>query len=130
MIDLTDQYEKISDERGFIQDLAIETEIKAVTHIFSRTNSVRANHFHKYTEQYNYVAHGSLQLATRKDHSSRIELSLFKSNSFFLIEREEHHALKFTEDTLLIVFTIGPRAGKEYESDTYRLDQSLFELIK
>lgn len=130
MIDLTDKYQKIEDERGYIQDLAIETEIKAVTHIFSRANSVRANHYHKYTEQYNYVAHGSLQLATRKDASSRIDVSLFKSNSFFLIEREEHHALRFSEDTLLIVFTIGPRAGKEYESDTYRLDQSLFELIK
>lgn len=128
MIDLTSSHDKISDERGFIQDLAVETEIKAVTHIFSVKDSVRANHYHNHTEQYNYVAHGSLTLATRPSFNSAIDFHTFKSGSFFLIEKTEHHAMQFLEDTMIVVFTIGPRAGKEYESDTYRLDQSLFSV--
>ena len=126
MRDLSTTHCKIKDDRGFIQDLAIETEIKAVTHIFSVKDSIRANHYHKLTEQYNYIAYGKLTLATRKEFGRPIEFSDFDQGSFFLIEKNEHHALHFTEDTMLVVFTIGPRAGKEYESDTYRLEESLF----
>ena len=126
MIDLTNKYPRISDERGFIHDLAVETEIKAVTQIFSNMNSVRANHYHKLTQQFNFVAYGSLDLAYREDFDSLVKINRFSRGSFFLIEEKEHHALRFIEDTLLIVFTIGPRAGKEYESDTYRLPTSLF----
>ena len=124
---LSDIHEKIKDERGFIQDLVVSTQIKAVTHIFSKKGSIRANHYHKKTEQYNYIAYGELTLATRSLDGEDIKFTNFKSGDFFLIEKSEHHALKALTDNLIVVFTIGPRAGKEYETDTYRLNQSLFE---
>ena len=37
----------------------------------------------------------------------------------------EQHALRALEDSELLVFTRGPRGGKEYETDTYRLDTPL-----
>jgi len=126
MIDLTQSNPKIKDSRGFIQDLVVETQIKAVTHIFSLSGTIRANHYHMLTEQYNYVAYGSLLLATKSVGSAASEFNEFKQGDFFLIEKEEHHALKFLEDCLIIVFTIGPRAGKEYETDTYRLTSCMF----
>ena len=126
MIDYSSNHEKIIDKRGHIRDLFLETEIKAVTEILSEKESVRANHYHNDTEQYNYVAYGSLTLAVRKNYDSEIIYHHFNEGSAFLIEKKEHHAIKFLEKTLLIVFTIGPRAGKEYESDTYRLEKSLF----
>ena len=130
MIDLSLAHEKIIDTRGHIKDLAENTQIKAVTEIFSKKGSIRANHYHKLTEQYNYIAYGSLVLATRSDSGSDIETAEFGSGSFFLIETCEHHALRFVEDTLLIVFTIGPRAGKEYETDTYRLKECMFNNVR
>ena len=127
MIDLSLSHEKIVDQRGHIKDLAVNTQIKAVTEIRSKQGSIRANHYHKLTEQYNYVATGRLILATRADTEVPVEYKEFGPGTFFLIETGEHHAIKFVEDTLLLVFTIGPRAGKEYESDTYRLKSCLFE---
>jgi hypothetical protein len=38
---------------------------------------------------------------------------------------DERHALQALEESTLMVFTKGPRGGKEYESDTYRLDVPL-----
>jgi len=37
----------------------------------------------------------------------------------------ESHAFKALENSSLVVFTKGPRGGKEYESDTFRLDKAL-----
>ena len=37
----------------------------------------------------------------------------------------EKHALVGLEDSEMLVFTEGPRGGKEYESDTFRLDNPL-----
>lgn len=126
MIDLTGSHERISDERGHIKDLVESTQIKAVTEIYSVKGSIRANHYHKLTEQYNYLASGRVLVAT-KSEGKDIVYNEFTAGAFFLIETQEHHALKFLEDSLLIVFTIGPRAGKEYESDTYRLEKCMFE---
>lgn len=114
----------IIDNRGFIQDLASQTQINNVTQIFSSANTVRANHYHKLTEQYNYVAKGSLILAVRQDFDFPVVYTHFKEGDFFLIEKGEHHALKFLQESLLLVLTIGPRAGKDYETDTYRLNQA------
>jgi hypothetical protein len=37
----------------------------------------------------------------------------------------EAHAIEALEDTTMVVMTRGPRGGREYESDTYRLDAAL-----
>ncbi len=126
LIDLTHTHAPIVDNRGSILDLAFNTQISAVTQIFSSAKSQRANHYHNKTEQYNYVAYGSVVLATRPDFDTQITYTQFSAQSFFLIEKKEHHALYFLEDTLMLVLTIGPRCGKEYESDTVRLQSSLF----
>ena len=118
----------IVDNRGFIQDLACNTQINTVTQIYSRPNTIRAEHYHKLTEQYNYVAKGSLILAVRADYGAPISYTNFQQGDFFLIEKCEHHAIKFLDDSFLLVLTIGPRGGKDYETDTYRLtDSPLFD---
>ena len=40
-------------------------------------------------------------------------------------EPMESHALVGVTNCELLVFTKGPRGGKEYENDTYRLDEKL-----
>jgi len=39
----------------------------------------------------------------------------------------EAHALQALEDTTMVVMTRGPRGGREYESDTFRLSELLIE---
>ena len=128
MIDLTHGHQPIVDKRGVIVDLAYDTQINAVTHLFSVAGAQRANHYHNFTEQFNLITIGSLVLAPRPDFDSDITYTHFSTNSFFKIEQQEHHGMYFLEDTNLVVMTIGPRCGKDYESDTVRLDSSLFNI--
>ena len=100
MKNLSANHEKIIDQRGYIQDLITHTQIKAVTQIYSVSGAIRADHFHKQTEQYNYVAYGELTLATRASIDTKIVFTDFKAGDFFLIEKLEHHSLKFKTDSI------------------------------
>ena len=39
--------------------------------------------------------------------------------------KNESHAIRAVKDSKFLVFTQGPRGGKEYENDTFRLTKPL-----
>lgn len=53
--------------------------------------------------------------------------TILKKGGFTLVDKNEKHALQALEDSELMVFTKGPRGGKEYETDTYRLEVPLIK---
>ena len=113
-----------TDSRGSIIDLIEKEEINAVTFISFTTDAVRANHFHKQTYQYNYVTKGRILLVTQFGDDEIKETTLNVGDLALTIPMEKH-ALKGLEDAEMLVFTKGPRGGKEYESDTFRLEVPL-----
>jgi quercetin dioxygenase-like cupin family protein len=113
-----------SDDRGIIIDLIENQTINAITYISFTKGAVRANHYHKKTTQWNYVTKGSIKLVTQFGDEEIKELILEKGD-FAVTTPMEKHALVGLEDAEMLVFTEGPRGGKEYESDTFRLEQSL-----
>ena len=50
-----------------------------------------------------------------------------KKKDLIKIETREHHAIKALNYSEILVFTKGPRGGKEYESDTFRLKKNLID---
>jgi len=56
---------------------------------------------------------------------SRVVETLMGKGNFIVIPPKERHAFVGLEAAQLIVFTRGPRGGKEYESDTFRLEAPL-----
>ena len=48
-----------------------------------------------------------------------------KKGDLILTEKNEKHAIKALSDSEMLVFIKGPRGGKEYESDTYKLSEKL-----
>ncbi len=112
------------DERGFISDIVENEEINAITLISINKGKVRGNHYHNYTIQYNYVISGKVRLITRLDNEEKKEIVLHQGDVVYT-ELQEEHALYAIEDSKLLIFTRGPRAGKEYESDTFRLKSKL-----
>ena len=48
-----------------------------------------------------------------------------KKGDLILTEKNEKHAIKALVNSEMLVFTKGPRGGKEYESDTYKLTDNL-----
>ena len=59
-------------------------------------------------------------LKIKLDHELKKEI--FSTGSFFYSPPKEKHAFLALRKTEILVFTQGPRGGKEYESDTYRID--------
>lgn len=120
-INLTTNHE---DQRGKIIDLIENRNINSTTYISFTQGAVRANHYHKKTTQWNYVISGRIKLVTQFDDEAVQETILEKGELVMTVPFEKH-ALVGIEDSELLVFTEGPRAGKDYESDTIRLDKPL-----
>lgn len=112
------------DDRGHIIDLLENETINAVTLVTFRSGAVRGNHYHKHTIQWNYLMSGSIRLLTQTGDDPVVE-TVMRPGDFLVTAANERHALVALEDSELMVFTKGPRGGKEYESDTYRLDVPL-----
>jgi len=109
------------DERGEIIDLLENETINAVTLITFRKGAVRGNHYHKQTTQWNYLISGSIKLVSQVPGEPSVE-TVMKPGDFIVTGPEVRHALVGLADSELMVFTKGPRGGKEYESDTFRLE--------
>lgn len=113
-----------SDARGEIVDLLENESINAVTLVTFRKGAVRGNHYHKQTTQWNYLMSGGIRLVSQMPGGPPRE-SVMAPGDLIATGPGEHHALQALEDSTLMVFTRGPRGGKEYESDTYRLETPL-----
>lgn len=110
------------DHRGVIRDI-VEGPIDCITEIFTKAGKIRGNHVHKLTTQWTYVISGGLLVRT-VDSGLHYE-NRYGPGELHCTEPGVQHAWKAFEDTLVLVFTRGPRSGAGYESDTYREGISL-----
>ena len=115
-----------SDARGDITDLISEAGINAVTVITFVAGAVRANHYHEHTVQWNYVMHGEVLLATQMPGGERQE-RILRKGELACTREHERHALKALTDAEVLILTRGPRAGSQYEDDTFRLTVPLID---
>lgn len=114
------------DARGWIRDILIGEEIEAVA-IFSCTpGSVRGNHFHKESLQYAYVVSGKLIYAAQMGDGPIEKIEIGEGDLVFNPPGEKH-AFKAIEYSIFLSLNRGPRKGKDYEKDTYRLDKPILE---
>ena len=110
------------DHRGIIRDI-LQDDINSITYITIKKGKIRGNHFHKKTTQWNYVLKGKVNLFYKNNIKSyKIKKKLLKKNDLVACSPYEPHAFKGLQNCELIVFTRGPRKGREYENDTYRLE--------
>lgn len=114
--------DRFEDHRGVIQDLLLEP-IDSVTQIFTKEGAVRGNHVHENTIQWVYVVSGNM-LVVWKPKGSIKERNI-RTGDLICEEAGVPHAWRAVEDTMVLVFTRGPRSGEAYESDTIRLEEPL-----
>jgi quercetin dioxygenase-like cupin family protein len=111
--------DRFEDERGVIQDL-LDGPIDAVTEIVTKKGAVRGNHTHNETTQWTYIVFGELQVVTRAPGGEPFS-ETYSTGDLICEEPGVAHAWKALTDTIVLVFTRGPRSGADYESDTQRL---------
>ena len=107
------------DHRGLIKDI-LEGPIDSVTEIFTKAGAVRGNHTHNETVQWTYVVEGEMHMVQRGP-GGEIDSDYYGPGSLVRDEPGVAHAWQAEEDTIVLVFTRGPRSGANYESDTQRL---------
>ena len=120
--------EFFEDERGKISDIFYKKNINHVAIIHSEPNVMRGNHYHKESTQHMLITKGSLEYWHKPLGSTEeAEYVLLEEGDFVSTPPNEIHALNIVEDNEFIVFTEGVRGGKDYESDTFRLDENIIK---
>jgi quercetin dioxygenase-like cupin family protein len=110
-----------SDARGTISDILEREAVNSVTIITSRAGAVRGNHYHRETTQYVFVVQGRLRFTCQKPGGPRRSF-VAESGSLVTSEPNDRHAMRALDDAVFIAMSRGPRGGREYESDTFRLE--------
>lgn len=112
------------DPRGLIVDILDGVPVECVTLLTSKKGAVRGNHYHKKTTQYTFVLEGKLRLFTQQP-GKPVRRRVVSAGHLIITPPNERHAFVALDDSVLIACAHGPRSGRSYESDTYRLDTPL-----
>ena len=113
-----------NENRGLIIDLLEKKKINSITFITQKKGKIRGNHYHKKTIQWNYLLKGKILLVAQKKNLP-IKKIILNVGDIVVTEKNEKHAIKALKNSEFLVFTQGPRSGKDYEKDTYRLLKSI-----
>ncbi len=113
-----------ADQRGAITDLHVGEPVNALTTVTCVKGAVRGNHFHKLTTQFTYVLRGRLRYVGQTPGQPVAECIITAGDLVTSLPLE-CHAFEALEDSELLAFCHGPRAGIDYEKDTYRLEEPL-----
>lgn len=108
------------DDRGLIADILENEPIHHVTLITSRRGAIRGNHYHDETIQYLYMIEGRMRLTTQMPGGT-VESVILSKGDLAVNVPAERHAMRALDDCVFMVFTKGPRGGRDFESDTHRL---------
>ena len=112
------------DHRGTITDLLVGENVDGIALVTFEPDAVRGNHFHKETTQWTFVTAGTIVYASQESGKDRHEVELAPGD-FVVSKPGESHAYRATTSATILVFTKGPRAGFDYEKDTFRLETPL-----
>ena len=108
------------DERGVITDILQHTPVDSITMITCTKGAIRGNHYHKESIQYTYVLSGKIRVYTQLPNE-KVESELIFEGDLLVSPPLERHALHAELDSVLMIITRGPRGGKGYEDDTFRV---------
>ena len=112
------------DARGSITDILEDEIVEHVTLITTAKGAIRGNHVHHQTHQFVYIVSGALRYVTH-DASGCVERGIARPGDVLATGPMDAHAVEALDETTMVVMTRGPRGGREYESDTFRLDEPL-----
>ncbi len=111
------------DARGTISDILENEPIESVAIITSHGGAVRGNHTHQETVQWIYMLHGRMRMTTQWPGQPARSV-IISQGDLLANQPGERHAMRALEDCTFLVLTRGPRGGRSYEADTFRLPPS------
>ncbi|HEY4511352.1 MAG TPA: cupin domain-containing protein [Candidatus Paceibacterota bacterium] len=113
-----------SDHRGEIRDLLIVDDI-GITHISSKKGTVRGNHYHKETMQYEYILSGSFEYHCKNIKKGKKMKRIVVAGHLVHIHPYDVHTFLALEDSEILSFNFGPSKGMDCHKDTFKPDENL-----
>jgi len=124
--DVKEPLELHQDARGRIADIFYKENIEHVAIIDSVAGALRGDHWHKHTEQHMLMTKGVMEYwHKRVDSDEPAICGVLYEGDIVTTPPNEIHALRMITDQQFIVFTTGRRGGKDYESDTFRVQPTI-----
>ena len=112
-----------SDIRGEIINIA-DGRLGDVAVIKSKTNAVRANHFHTNDWHLSYLLHGQIKYFWEDDEKQNS--LVIEAGQLFYTPPKVPHRMDFLKDSIFIAVASLSRTIENYEIDTTRLDEKYF----
>lgn len=111
------------DSRGSILDILDDVDLNSATLITNKKGAVRANHFHKKTVQYTFVLSGRVKYVSKGPRGRKS--AVLEAGDLAMSPPNEAHATEALTDAAFLALSRGPRHGRNYEADTFRLVKPL-----
>jgi len=107
------------DPRGYITNI-LEKPISHVAIITSKKGSIRANHYHPKQIQYIYLISGCYESLSKDltKANSKIEKRAIKAGHLIITPPMIAHAMRFTEDAVMLNLTTGQRDSHNFSKHT------------
>lgn len=115
-----------TDARGEIADILNGAVVRHIGIITSKAGSVRGNHYHRKADQYDYLLRGRLEYY-EQEPGRDVTVAELGEGELALSKAGAAHALRFLEDSVLLVFSTESRADGDFQEDTVRLDSPLVQ---
>ena len=109
------------DARGTIANL-IDAPFTSAAVIISVKGAVRGNHYHKTDYHYCWLQRGGMILYQRRVGDRRPPTRwVIKPGQIFYTPPKYEHMMRFTKDSVMLVFARNNREMANYEADTIRV---------
>lgn len=121
------------DERGEIIDIVDGIEFIHAGIVTFKPGAIRGNHYHKQTEQLNYILKGKIRYLSRDltKKGSKIKESIMERGDMIKDPPYGWHSQEALEESEMLFFTKKTRKEGGYENDVFRIpreDIEKFEL--
>ena len=108
-----------ADERGVISNI-LEEPINHVAIITTKSGTIRGNHYHPEQIQYVYLISGKYESISKdlKDDNAKTETVTVEAGSLVITPPMIAHAMRFSEDSVMLNLTTADRDPDSYEKHT------------
>jgi len=122
MIDVKKITPAFTDERGSItRVMDFCGNVTSVLFITSKKGSIRANHYHKKDMHYTYLVTGKFEYLEKElEKNIKPRSIIVRPGDLVKTLPKVVHAMRFLENSTILVLTSESRKQEKYESDTIR----------
>ena len=110
------------DKRGWLKKI-LNGNFSSCIEVYSKKNSIRANHYHKKDKHFIYIISGEILYFYRnRKKNAKTKFKLMKKNDLFFTPAMQEHMTYFTKNTHFLAFSTRKRTQFDYEKDLIRVN--------